>query len=336
MATDPNAILQSMAGQTFALNNPQLQSLISNPFIATGGATYGAPANPQPGMMYAMGGAPNPAAVSYPPTGAPITTSIPPLPVGPPTTAVPPAAVPPAAPAPVDYAGMSRQDARAQWQGLPPQGLLQMLQRIQTANPEIFARLMDSGLAARFGLTPENLATMQSRQDVRDAWRAANPNGRPGFDPNRPAINPGNPGTGSAVTTPPMASPQQGGGGGGGYNTGVVPPNMGGSPVPPPAPQTPWTGGGGGWSTGIGAAGAGPGSYSGGGGGWGTFSNPGGGFGGFGGFSGVDIGATGPNLSGGSGLGFLGDLTAGYGGGAPGDGGQWSNEKLAPYGYKRY
>lgn len=73
------------------------------------------------------------------------------------------------------------------WQGAPPQGLLQMLQRVQMADPTRFAQLMAGHAASRFGITPDNLGGMQSRQDIRQGMMPQHPQVMPGQMPVNPA-----------------------------------------------------------------------------------------------------------------------------------------------------
>lgn len=81
------------------------------------------------------------------------------------TTTSVPAALPPVA------APMARPDPRS----APGQGLLQMLLHLQQADPQRFAMMLAGHRAQQFGITPENLAGMQSRQDMMHDWRAMQP-----------------------------------------------------------------------------------------------------------------------------------------------------------------
>lgn len=84
---------------------------------------------------------------------------------GPPVPVAPPVMTPPiAAPGAMGQGPHS-------WSGMPGNGLLQMLQRVQAADPARFAAFMQSPMAARFGLTPDNLAGMQSKQDFRQQFQ---------------------------------------------------------------------------------------------------------------------------------------------------------------------
>lgn len=61
---------------------------------------------------------------------------------------------------------------RPQFGSYIPQGLVQMLMRMQTQNPDRFAALLGRPFAERFGLTPEtDLANLYTRQMARQDWR---------------------------------------------------------------------------------------------------------------------------------------------------------------------
>lgn len=68
--------------------------------------------------------------------------------------------------------GRPEQAPRPQFGSYIPQGLVNMLMRLQQNNPDRFAGMFDRGFAQRFGLTPEtDLANLYTRNMARQDWR---------------------------------------------------------------------------------------------------------------------------------------------------------------------
>lgn len=64
------------------------------------------------------------------------------------------------------------QGGRPQFGNYIPQGLVQMLMRLQQNNPQMFSGFFDRPMASRFGLTPEtDLANLYTRQMARQDFR---------------------------------------------------------------------------------------------------------------------------------------------------------------------
>jgi len=80
------------------------------------------------------------------------------------------------APAPVDPrmgGGQGPGQARPNFGSYIPQGLVQMLMRMQAQRPEIFANMIGGGMGQRFGLTPEtDLANLYTRNMARQDYRS--------------------------------------------------------------------------------------------------------------------------------------------------------------------
>lgn len=96
------------------------------------------------------------------------------------------------------------------WKMAPPQQLLQRLIAMQAQNPDRFAQMMGRPGISRFGITPENLATMQSRQDLRaQAMAPFKAMGRP-MAPAAPAMAaPAQQNIAPGLAPPPVAVAQQ-------------------------------------------------------------------------------------------------------------------------------
>ncbi len=147
---------------------PAQQAMGNLPVMMPGGGTTGAPLQGagglQPGQHPMLpptqiGMVPGvPGSMGLNPGGAPAPVGAP-MPGG--GAGVPPQ---PGAPQPGDHGG---HPDSSQWRNLPGYGMLQMLQHMQTTNPDVFNRLMQSGWAQRFGITPDNLGTMESRQQAK-------------------------------------------------------------------------------------------------------------------------------------------------------------------------
>lgn len=129
------------------------------------------------------------------------------------------------------------------WQGLPGRGLLEMLGRMQTERPDMFQQLIGK-FGEKFGITPDNLGTMQSRQDVRQQYRQPGGfnNGAGMQPPQQPALVSAMPAPMAATSGLPAPAPAaplapvttavmpQGFGGGGGGAGGLGRPGSWGSP----------------------------------------------------------------------------------------------------------
>lgn len=55
----------------------------------------------------------------------------------------------------------------SQWRNLPGYGLISSLQQMQTSNPNFFSQIIGSPMAQHFGITADNLGTIQSREQAR-------------------------------------------------------------------------------------------------------------------------------------------------------------------------
>jgi hypothetical protein len=98
----------------------------------------------------------------------------------------------------------------SQWRNLPGYGMLQMLQHMQTQNPDIFNHMMQSPWAQKFGITADNLGSMESRQQARSDAMGGNWTPHQFFGQLPPATAPGAPAQPPASIQAPVPAPVPG------------------------------------------------------------------------------------------------------------------------------